>query len=70
MNQKSPNESLAQRLSKIRQEANFHTDQQFIRDGVPLFIFVKHEAFGAAGQKMPSDGSCFPGATKRKDQSS
>jgi hypothetical protein len=39
-----------------------------VRDGVPIFAFVKHEAFDKSGKKLPDDGSAFPGARQQKER--
>ena len=38
----------------------------FIRDGVQLYMFVKHQGYDRKGQLLPSDGTAFPGVNQRK----
>lgn len=59
---------LAQRVAQIKEQANFHTEQKYVRDGIPFFVFVKHEAYDKGGKKLPDDGSAFPGARQKKEQ--
>jgi len=40
-------------------------EQLHVRDGVPLFVYVKHQGFDRDGKLLPQDGSAFPGASKR-----
>ena len=50
----------------LKDSANFQCDQHQVRDGVSLFVFVRHEGFDAQGRQLPDDGSCFPGAKEKK----
>ena len=55
--------TLNDRLLFLKENANFQYDQHHVRDGVPLHVFVRHEAFDAAGNQLPDDGSYHPGAS-------
>jgi hypothetical protein len=37
-----------------------------VRDGVMLYLFVKHEGYDRDGNLMSSDGSAFPEAQNKK----
>lgn len=37
-----------------------------VRDGVLVYLFVRHEGFDVTGNALPNDGSYFPGARKKK----
>jgi hypothetical protein len=50
----------------LKENANFQYDQHVVRDGVPLHVFVRHEAFDASGNQLPDDGSYHPGAKLKK----
>jgi len=50
----------------MRDHANFQNEQTQVRDGVPFFIFVRHESFDQHGNRLPDDGSTFPGACEKK----
>ena len=38
----------------------------WLRDGIPFFIFVRHQAFSQNGKELADDGSLFPGSGKKK----
>lgn len=42
------------------------SENMHVRDGVLVYLFVRHEGFDAQGNQLPDDGSCFPGARKKK----
>lgn len=59
---------LSKKLQIIKKEANFLKEQHYVRDGVPLYIYVKHQGFDRTGKLLPSDGTAFPGDNTRKSK--
>jgi len=58
--------SLAERLAEMKDLANFRVEQLSVRDGVPIYLFVRHEGLDQSGNSLPDDGSAFPGARQKK----
>ena len=50
----------------MKNEANFSKRKHFVRDGVPVHIYIKHQGFDNSGKLLPSDGTAFPGENQRK----
>ena len=57
--------SLNDRLTWIKENANFQQDQYNVRDGVILYSFIRHEAYDKSDNLLPNDGTNFPGAEKK-----
>ena len=58
-----------QRLAYLQDHANFEKQELYVRDGVTLYVFVRHEGFDRNGQMLPDDGSAYPEAQMKKAES-
>lgn len=55
-------EGFSDRMNFLDENANFEKKTLYVRDGVTLYYFVRHEGYDRAGNLLPNDGSALPEA--------
>ena len=52
--------ALSEKMAYLKANANFESKKMYVKDGVFLHLFVRHQAFDRSGVELPNDGSFFP----------
>ena len=50
------------KLQRMKDQANFLQEEHMVRDGVYLYVFVRHEGYDSRDNLLPETGLSLPGA--------